>query len=257
MLGRDDVSSRKCLPITSLRVQPNVSSVAGFTSVTSPSWSTITTQSSAARRMASLRPSLVASARSDRLRAVTSTISAITPTSSPCAVADRAGRDVDVDQRAVAVAATEVEVAQHFAGRLDALEVADEEILLAVGNDRADAADHLLGAPAEHLRRAGVPRAHAPVEVEVDDRNRRGLDQRALVLVRLLDQLELRCLLERGHRLVRERAQDAQALGLGQQAVLRIVRPDVADAPPRRSKSGTKSQWLLQACGPRPFSCDR
>ena len=73
-------------PIASLRVQPNVSSVAGFTSVTRPSWSTITTQSSAARRIASLRPSLVASARSERLRAVTSTISAITPTNSPCAV---------------------------------------------------------------------------------------------------------------------------------------------------------------------------
>ena len=45
----------------SARVQPNVSSVAGFTSTTRPAWSTITTQSSAARRTASLRPSLAAS----------------------------------------------------------------------------------------------------------------------------------------------------------------------------------------------------
>ena len=145
-------------------------------------------------------------------------------------IANRAGRDVDVDQRSVAVVATEVEIAQHLAGRLDALEVPEEEVLLAVGDDGADAADHLFRRPAEHLRCAGVPRAHAPVEVEVDDRDGRGLDQRALVLMRLLDQLELRGLLERRHRLVRERPQNAQALRLGEQPVLRVVRPDVADA---------------------------
>ena len=73
--------------------------------------------------------------------------------------------------------------------------------------------------------------ADTAVEVEVDDRSRRGVDQRAVVLVRVLDLLELRRVLERGRRLVRERPQDLQPLGVGPQPVGRVVGPDVADAP--------------------------
>ena len=50
-----------------------------------------------------------------------------------------------------------------------------------------------------------------------------------MVLVRVLDLLELRGLLERGRRLVREGAEDLQAVGVGAQPVDRIVGPDVAD----------------------------
>ena len=68
-----------------------------------------------------------------------------------------------------------------------------------------------------------------PVEVEVDDRRRGALDQRAMVLVGVLDLLELRCLLERRRRLVGERAQDLKPLGVRKETVDRVVRPDVAD----------------------------
>ena len=151
------------LPSTSGRVQPNVSSVAGFTSITRPSWSTITMQSSDARSTASLRPWLAASARSERLRAVTSTIDAITADDLAARVADRAGRRADLDLGAVAVQPPEVEVTDRLALG-DVREVLEEEVELALGDDRAHSPDHLVCRPAEDLAGRCVPRAHAPVE---------------------------------------------------------------------------------------------
>ena len=245
------------MPTASGRVQPNVSSVAVFTSTISPSWSTITTESSAARRIASLRASLAASARSERLRCVTSIIVAITPTTFPFASRIGAAEIIGVDQRAVAVQPAHVEVAHRLAGR-DALERLEERRQLVLGDDRAHAADRLVGRPPEDLGRAAVPRADAAVEVEVDDRGRRRVDQRAVVLVGVLDLLELRRLLERGRRLVRERAQDLQALGVRAQAVDRVVGPDVADAVRRgvraagRTASGSATRT---GRGRRAASC--
>ena len=51
----------------------------------------------------------------------------------------------------------------------------------------------------------------------------------AMVLVRVLDLLELGRLLERRRRLVGERAQDLQPVGIRQQPIDRVVGPDVAD----------------------------
>ena len=96
-------------------------------------------------------------------------------------------------------------------------------------HERTETADHFLGLPAEDLHGACVPRAHATVEVEVDDRDRRRVDQRAVVLVGVLNLVELRRMVESSGRLVRERAQDLQALGVGTQPVVRVVGPDVAD----------------------------
>ena len=66
--------------------------------------------------------------------------------------------------------AAQVEVADHLALR-DAREGREEALELAFGDDRADAADHLFGRPAEDLARGGIPRAHATVDAEVDDRH--------------------------------------------------------------------------------------
>ncbi len=90
-------------------------------------------------------------------------------------------------------------------------------------------ADHFVGAPAEDLACRCIPRSHAAVDAEVDDRDGRGVDQRAVVFVGVLDLLELRRLLEGRHRLVREGSEDLQAVRVGPQSVDRIVGPDVAD----------------------------
>src|SRR4051812_44510751 len=105
--------------------------------------------------------------------------------------------------------AAHVEVAYRLAGA-DPRHVLEEERKVTFGHGRVDATDRFLRGEAEDLRRARVPGADTAVELEVHDRDRRGVDQRAMVLIGVLDLLELRRLLQRGRRLVRERAQDLQ-----------------------------------------------
>ena len=138
------------MPSASGRVHPNVSSVAGLTSVTSPSWSTITAQSSDARRIASLRPSLASSARSERLRAVTSISSAITPTTAPCASrigpAEMLTSIIEPSRCRRRTSRSRI-----VSPPRDPRHVAEEELELVVGDRRVDAADRLVGGPAEDL----------------------------------------------------------------------------------------------------------
>ena len=178
---------------------------------------------------ASLRASLAASIRSERLRCVTSIIVAITPTTFPFASRIGAAEmlaSISEPSRC-SRRTSRSRISRRAAMRAS---VVEERRQLLLGDDRADAADRLVGGPPEDLGCAAVPRADAAVEAEVDDRHRRSVDQRAVVLVRVLDLLELRGLLERGRRLVRKRAEDLQPLGVRPQPVGRIVGPDVADA---------------------------
>ena len=143
-------------------------------------------------------------------------------------VADRSGRDVDVDQRPVAVQPAHVEVADRLS-LAHAVEVREEQRELVLGNEGAAPADRFVRRPPEHLDRARVPRTNPAVEVEVRDRDGGGVDQRAVMFVRSLDLVELSGLLERGRGLVRERPQDLEALRVGAQAVEGVVGPDIAD----------------------------
>ena len=128
---------------------------------------------------------------------------------------------------------------------------------------RDDRAQRPIASSAVHPKISAAPAFHdrtRPSRSKSTIADRRRVDERAVVLVRVLDLLELRGLLERGRRLVRERAQDLQALCVRAKPVGRVVGPDVADAAAAavraagRTASGSATRT---GRGRRAASCSR
>ena len=145
-------------------------------------------------------------------------------------VAHRSGGELDGDDASVLGQPVPLRAVRHTGH--DAVDHREMTAPLRCGDDRVRAADRLLRRPAEHVLRTLVPAANDAAGIEVEDRDRRRVDQRAPCLVRLVERLELPRELERRRDLVGEHPEHLKALAAREQPVDRIVDPDEPDELP-------------------------